>query len=483
MDGRRGRIVQPAMSRPLSANRSQMLLLPPCLDDFVPPQHPVRFVAEFVDALPLADMGFKVPDPESAGAPAYAPTLLLSVWVYGWMDRVRTSRRLEAACLRDVTYMWIAGGLHPDHNTLWRFFRDNKKALKAVFRKVVHVAVASDLVGFALHAVDGTKIQCASSTDTTWHRQKLNEKLKRLDEVINEQMVEAERNEQVEDVSFAMPEQLRDREQLRNQVREALAAMDQADADHLHPAEPEAQMMKLRGGQNALSYNAQAVVDHDSDLIIAEDVVSDGSDNAQLVPMTQQVLDNTGQVAGCTLGDGGYRSGEQLFEAEARNFPVLVNMQEEAETKGSFAKSNFRYDQERDGYVCPLGEFLPFSKFTQNRGASEKLRVYRCRNKQCPQRDKCTSDKVGRTIRRSAYDETLRRHRELVEMPQNKLKLSLRKEIIEHAFGVIKSNNGFRRFSFKGLAAASACWTLACTAFDLWKLYPHWVQGRLAMAV
>src|SRR4051812_19247961 len=165
------------VSHAIRPDRRQMFLLPPSLDEWVPAGHPARFVADLVDSLDLAALGFRQSLGEE-GRPHYAPELLLCVWLYGWMERVRSSRALEKACVRDVAFLWLTSNEHPDHNTLWRFFRDNKQALRKLFKQTVQVAAKAGLVGFALHALDGTKIQAASSTDSALHRSTLQKQLK-----------------------------------------------------------------------------------------------------------------------------------------------------------------------------------------------------------------------------------------------------------------------------------------------------------------
>src|SRR5678815_3601638 len=159
-----------AVSHVIRADHRQRFLLPPDLDEWVSADHPARFVRDLVESFDLQALGFRMPDGGEEGRPHYAPEMLLAVWLYGWMEHIRSSRRLEKACRRDLPFVWLTGNHHPDHNTLSRFFRDNKRALRAVFKQTVRVAVKADLIGFALHALDGTKVKAASSIDTATHR-------------------------------------------------------------------------------------------------------------------------------------------------------------------------------------------------------------------------------------------------------------------------------------------------------------------------
>lgn len=471
------------MSHAVRANYDQIFLLPRALDEWIPDKHPARFVRDFVDELPLETLGLKT-SPGKEGRPHYAPDMLLKVWLYGWMARVRSSRGLEKACLDSMAFVWLTGNNHPDHNTLWRFFRDNKKALRKLFKLIVQVAVKSNLVGFALHALDGTKIVAASSMDTALHRSSLEDELKKLDATVDEQMKQIEKTESAcSEPGFAMPQNLQDPKTRKEEIREALAELDAAETKHLHPDEPDARVMKTRTHQT-LAYNAQAVVDHDSDMIVAADVVAEETDHAQLVPMVEHVIRTVGQAAEETVADTGYYGGEQIAEAERRYLPVIVALQDESGTKGEFNKSHFQYDKEQGGYVCPRGEFLPLaSNLKPTTGTPYPIELYRCRNKICPVRAQCTSDKKGRTIKRTPYEDAMIRQAQKQQNPAMRILLSLRKEIVEHIFGIIKNIDGFRRFTVRGIEKVNAQWALACSAVNMRKLYDFWLERRLTLPI
>jgi transposase len=476
------------MSRALHANYDQRFLFPPSLDEWVPAEHPARFVRDVVDTLKLDELQVKWSDPNSAdGRPHYAAELLLKVWLFGWMERVRTSRQLERACFNQVPFLWLTGNRRPDHNTLWRFFKANKKAFRKIFKSLVQLAAKAGLVGWALHALDGTKLQAACSMDTADHARELTEQLKNVDAVIDAQMraAEAEANNDVG--SYAMPQQLRDAHARKALIQDALDKLTAAETEHQHVGEPEARPVKTRS-HVVLGYNGQAVVDHDSDLIVAADVTTEQNDLAQLVTMTEKVVETAGRHADNTVADAGYFAGAELDKAEKRRLPVLVaspdERRNEDDGKGEFAKERFVFDAEQNEYVCPRDTRLTFShveKQSTKASMPYDRDVYRCHNRDCPVRDKCTQDKRGRTIRRTPYDGAAERQRARNSEPSAKIALSLRKEIVEHVFGCLKSNDGFRRFTMRGLEAARAQWALLCTAFNLRKLYAHWRSGRLVL--
>jgi transposase len=535
------------MARVLRPDYAQRFLFPPSLEDWVPPTHPVRFVRDFVRSLDLAELGMEQ-EVADEGRPPYAADLLLMVWLFGYMERVRSTRGLEKACLDRMPFLWLTGNLHPDHNTLWRFFKLHGKALPKLFKKLVRTAAAADLVGFALHALDGTKLTAASSTDEAHHRKALSEKLKRLDEFIAAYMQEVtQRAAEEEGQGYAMPvaladdaarqakirallEQrledrederllagkenggtepprddepppggdagagqsssqgtgkspadplLREAEALKTEITSALDMLDKAGVNHLHEGEPEARMMKGRGS-HALGYNAQAVVDHDSDLVVACDVVADQNDLMQLLPMLEQVDETLGRVAQCNAADTGYANGDQLKDAEARGMNVLVNLRDEPDAKGAYSKAYFHYDAEGDVYICPRGERLVQVGTNKSHATTQHPDViYRCHNKTCPVRTACTKNARGREIRRTYGEEARALQAQKQQDPRMRVLLSLRKEIIEHLFGIVKGIDGFRRFTVRGLEKVRAQWALVCTAVNLRKLIVWWQRGKL----
>src|SRR5436190_7613775 len=290
------------MSREIRADYQQQFLLPPSLDEWVPSDHPVRFVRDFVEALDLPSLGFRGGlSEEEAGRTPYASSMLLMVWLFGWMERVRSSRALEKACLRDLAFLWLTGNHHPDHNTLWRFFRNHRNALRKLFKQVVRLSVEAGLVGFVEHALDGTKIGAASSTRGALHRPTLERKLAKLDAIVDEAIAQIEAAQAAgTEPRYPMPEAMLDVQERRRTVLEGLARLEQEQVNHLHESEPEARVMKA-GTRNTLAFNAQIVVDAKSDLIVAQEVVNDPTDYAQLVPMVEQVKENTGAQAKETL--------------------------------------------------------------------------------------------------------------------------------------------------------------------------------------
>ena len=208
------------VSRVLRPNHAQRFLLPPSLDEWVQKDHPVRFVSDFVDLLDLAPLG--IDEPESIeGRPSYDSAMLLKVWLFGYMERIRSTRALEKACFQVMPFLWLTGNMHPDHNTLWRFFNKHRKALPQLFKALVTTAAGANLIGFALHAIDGTKIVAASSTDEALHHKALTERLARLDEFIATYMQQVSTSAD-KGSEHKMPTAMQDAEARRTRLRELL---------------------------------------------------------------------------------------------------------------------------------------------------------------------------------------------------------------------------------------------------------------------
>jgi transposase len=468
--------------RPIRADYTQLYLLPPYVDDWVPADHPARFVRDFVDALNLAALGFKMPEALD-GRPPYAADLLLKVWLYGYYSKIRSARGLERACCDSMAMVWLTGNHAPDHNTLWRFWRDNRGVLRGIFRESVQVAVKSDLASLVLQAVDGTKIAAQSSTAKAWRADILEKKLERLDAAIEEILAQTERNEAVETGGCRLPAALCDARKRREAIAAALKELHAADRKMMHPKEPEAVVLPCAEGKR-LGYNAQAVTEAKNHLIVAADVVAEENDQGQLNPMMAASESNTGRRAEATLADGGYFTGQQIEQAEQSGRDVLVNAPAVYQGDGRrFHHAHFTYDAEHDEFVCPLGQRLAYFRTRQpDRPEGTATRVYRCRcGAACPSRADCTKQARGRTINKDGYYEVVLRQVRKQQEPGNRALLRQRKRIAELPFAWLKHLMGFRRWTVRGTEKVRAQWNLLCTTLNLRILHGFWKKGPLNM--
>jgi len=471
------------MSYEIDANYREQWLLPPSLEDLLPSDHPARLVREFVDAVNLGELGFKTEVAET-GRPRYATSMLVKVMLYGYMNRIRSTRLWERACYNDVGMLWLTGMNYPDHTSLWRCWNDNRSGLKKLFRQLLQIATAADLVGMVIHAVDGTKILSRASEQQAWRRSSLEEKLKRLDQAIEEIMKQTEQTA-AEGGEYRLPEQLQQRQQLREMVQKQLLELNEKQRDQLNPQDPEARVMKC-GARKQFAYNAQAVVDEQSKLIVAADVVTDESDNYQLTPMLDQVQQNLGQTAEQTVADAGYLATTQLAEAEEKNYSVLVNLQKPLQegTDEPYHASRFSYDADNDQCICPQGETLAFDHIKKrDKVQPYAVRVYRCSSYEtCAVRWQCSSSVKGRTIQIHPNHDALVRQREKQKDEAMRAALKRRGSTVEPVFGWSKETMGFRRWTFRGKEKVQTQWLVLCTAMNLLRLRKYWVAGSLRFA-
>ena len=312
-------------------DREQMWLLPQSLDELLPLDHPARFVAEFVDALDRddwAELGVDV-DGDPLGAPAYHPRALLSVRLYGFMTGVRSCRKLETACRDQIPYLWLTGWQHPDHNTLWRFYKGHRQAMRKLFERTVHTAVTMKLLDLAVQAVDGTKVGANASVYRTHNAEELRQLLNQVEAAIRD--LEAQ-NEAGEDTATAhLPGELANKEMLRKQVRQGMAHLESKERQkRINLTDGDARLMKARGSV-LLGYNAQAMVspmEPDGGatgmFITAVDMADDSRDEKQLVPMIEQAEETTGTKSEMTLADAAYHSGKGLEECARRSQSVAM---------------------------------------------------------------------------------------------------------------------------------------------------------------
>ena len=473
------------MSREIQADYTRQFLFPPSLENWVKADDPARYIRAFVDSLDLREIAgdewaAAIEDP--SGRPHYAFEMLLKVWLYGYLYDIRSSRKLERACRQLMPLVWLTGMNEPDHNTLWRFWKRYRKALKKVFVSSVRVALEANLVGMVLQAVDGTKIATAASQKKAWHRQDLEKLLaavgERIEKLENEVASAKEGGTEVDD---RLPQKLQDETQLRETVKEALRSLDAAGQEHMHPHDPDARMMK--GGTSKrieFAYNAQAVCDASHGIVVAENVVDEENDKQQLGPMLEQVEQNTGRVADQTLADCGYDTAESLAKAEALNASVVIAQQVNPATVGPYHVARFTYDEQAGTVFCPIGQQLRKVGVATHHQKPHPLTRYRCDVwKQCPVGRACSKDQARIVELGPHYGAVVRQRAKMLD-PDNKKSLKRRSEIIERLFGQIKGNQGFRRWTFRGKTKVAAQWTMICTAINLRQIIA--ALGRSALA-
>lgn len=480
--------------------REQVYLLPPSLDEWLPDDHPVRYVAMFVASLPpeaWQELGVH-PQGDPRGAPAYAPELLLSVWLAGFMTGMRSSRRLEAACRDQISFRWLSGNQLPDHTTLWRFYRDHRAGMQALLRQTVRTAVAAGLVDLALVAVDGTVVGADARRSRTLDEDGLAGLLARVDEAIA--ALEAQHEGDDQEDAARLPRELTHAEQLRARVEQALAQVQAEDGcSQVNVTDPDATLRRNYKGWQ-VGYMAQAAStplrppSHPQadlppppggQLLVAVTVVNSHDDARHLLPLVDAAVATVDWEPGVVLADSAFQSGAVLSVCQARGQCVVIPESPPPAAMQPFHKDRFAYDPDADTYTCPEGQTLTFRHIAR-RPDGELVRRYRgqpsvCRA--CPAFGVCTRNRrQGRSVEVGEHEAALRAHRVWMETAQAQALGRRRKAIVEPPFGVLKERQTLRRFLLRGLPQVQAEWTLGATAYNLRVLARQWQAGCLASA-
>ncbi len=451
-----------------------MMLLAPTVEEWIGARHPARFVREFVLALDLKALGVDTIDREQGGV-AHEPALLLQAWLYGYLRKIRSTRALEAACQEDMGFVWLTCNHRPDHNALWRFWDAHRERVKELFKCSVRLAVELGMVGMAIQAVDGTKIMAASSGRGGFDREQLGTLLQKLDEQLQER--EAQIAAAGNEGAPALPPELAHAAQLREQVRAALQRIEQGEARHAHPLEPEAARMEC-DGRNRFGYNAQAAVDAKAQIVVANEVTNAPNDSAQLVPMITAAQENVPEASATTLADGGYANAAQLSAAQRAGHEVVTPPPSSwRDTTNPYHAAHFRHDAQRRVVVCPEGRELPLQRVRQKDGRA--VEVYRSAKvcKDCPVRALCTKDRHGRTIDIQPGHAAVVAAHARWQQPSTAELYELRAPTVEPVFAQIKQQMGFRRWTVRGLDKVRAQWAMLMLTWNLHVIYRHWCGG------
>jgi transposase len=458
------------MSYQIDADYSQVFMFPPALEDFVPVDDPVRFIRTFVDSLDLKGLGFKVRE-NIEGRPGFSPSLLLKVWLFGSFERIHSSRALERQCKRDIALLWLSGMNYPDHNTLWRFFSDNKAAIKSLFKQSVQIALKNNLVGMVYHAIDGTKITANASRFKGLNKEEMKLLLQRLDEYIEAmtRQVEACSDNEPDD---RLPKQLQDAQELQKRVKENVELLQKKEKGSLSPVDIDSRKMRTNQGVIEFSYNAQAAVDQQLGIIVGAEVDQAETDHHLLTAMLGEVKDTAGKNAESSVADAGYFSGDELSKIEGLstdvyvNIPIEHNRSAEKSIDDPYHSNRFVYNENLDLYVCPHGRELKRERVNGD------YIVYKCTSfESYLYKAVCTTSIRNKRITMHRCHESIRRHKTMIAQETVQKLLHQRGSLIERVFGWIKEHFGLRRFLSRGIDNARAWWYLTCTIYNLRKIF------------
>ena len=429
-------------------SRTQSVLFPEMLDDYIADTNPVRVVDVFVDELELGRLGFDGVDPAATGRPAYHPALLLKLYIYGYLNRIQSSRRLEREAQRNIELIWLTGRLAPDHKTIANFRRDNGKAIRNVCRQFVILCQRLGLFSEALVAIDGSKFKAVNNRDRNFTRAKLERRMREIEESINRYLAELDTADRQEpEIAQAKAGRLHEKiAALKVQMRklkDVEAELHQAPDKQISLTDPDARSMKTRGN-GIVGYNVQTAVDARHHLIVAHDVTNVGTDRDQLSAMAEQARTAVGRGSLTVLADRGYFKGEEILACEEAGITAIVprTATSGAKADGRFDKADFIYDPAHDEFHCPAGERLIWRFASIEHG----LKLNRYWSSHCPRceiKDRCTPSDYRRVTRWE--------HQHVLDAMQRRLDrapdaMRVRRQTAEHPFGTIKSWMGSAHF-------------------------------------
>ena len=454
------------------SDRKQVTLFPECLEDWIDGDNPVRVIDVFVEELDLSEMGFSGVDPEVTGRPSYHPSVLLKLYIYGYLNRVQSSRRLEREALRNVEVMWLTGRLAPDHKTIADFRKDNGCAIRQICARFVALCRTLGLLTEASVAIDGSKFKAVNNRDKNFTRAKMDRRLAQIEESVArylQQLDTADRREPSEALKtktsrlkekiVKLKEQMLHLAKFRIQM---LATPDQ----QISLTDPDARSMATSGrGSGIVGYNVQVAVDTKHHLIVTHEVTNVGTDRVQLSSVAKRAKAMLGVEKLDAVADRGYFSSEEILACENAGITVTLPkpMTSNSKAEGRFGKQDFRYVTAEDVYICPAGERLPYRYTTEENGLI--LRRYwtnACQG--CAIKQTCTTSKERR-ITRWEHEHVLEAvQRRLDEHPE---KMRQRRETVEHPFGTIKARMGATHFLMKTLPKVAAEMALHVLAYNM----------------
>jgi transposase len=457
------------MNHRAGLDRSQTLLFPERLEDYVTPENPVRFLDAFVGSLDLHALGFAKARCAETGRPPYDPAALLKLYLYGYLHRIRSSRLLEAECQRNVEVIWLLGKLAPDFKTIADFRKDNSKPLQAVCRQFTLLCRKLELFGGQLLAIDGSKFGAVNARDQNFNAAKLQDLIARADARLAEYLQALDTADATEaDMpaldSAALQQKIAALRAKQDWHAELLAQLDE-EQKQISVTDPDARKMPTAQGM-VVGYNAQVAVDAKHKLIAAADVTNDVTDYRQLAEVALEAKANLNLSQTEVLADKGYYNATEVSRcAEGGITAYVPKADTSANTKqGLFGKSRFRYDATKDVYVCPAGAQLTYRFATYELGRG--LRYYRASGcKGCALKAQCTRNKANRTITREDNEALMEAMAERLRAQPEKF--ALRKQLAEHPFGTIKRWFGYTHFLLKGLEKVRTEWSLMTLIYNL----------------
>ena len=451
-------------------NRFQSTLFPESLEDYIAEDNSIRIVDAFVGKLKLKELGFDRVEPSDTGRPGYLPATMLKIYIYGYLNRIQSSRRLERECYRNVELIWLTGRLMPSFKTIADFRKDNKKAIRRVCTEFVGVCRELELFSATLVAIDGSKFKAVNSRDKNFTRKSVKRRLQKTQANIDRYLAKL-------DVADQEEPEIREvtAEELKQKIASMEAKMEQLKAHEAeveaHPdsqvslTDPDARSMMKAGGGSTVGYNVQTAVDIKHHMIAAHEVTNAPSDRSQLSSMADQAAAALEAESLTVIADPGYYKGEEIADCYASGVKALVPKVDTtgSKAKGQYSKADFRYDAEHNEYICPAGQRLTYRFDSVEKGKT--LWIYETNQcTTCPLQSKCTTSKAKR-IKRWEKEDILDAADALLQ--QNPDAMRQRKRLVEHPYGTIKHWMGSTHFLMKRLPNVQAKMSLHVLAYNM----------------
>ena len=470
------------------SDRSQLLLLPEAIDDYVAADNPVRFIDAFVDALDLTAAGFARVEAKATGRPGYAPGDLLKLYIYGYLNRIQSSRRLERETQRNIELMWLTGRLMPDFKTIADFRRDNGPAIRAACAQFLVFCRQFDLFTRAVVAIDGSKFKAVNNRDKNFTVAKVAKRIEQVEASIARYLTALDHaDRQDSDIAEAKATRLKEKiEGLHRQMQSLKEMEKQVEAapdKQVSLTDPDARSMATSGkGTGIVGYNVQIAVDAEHHLIVAHEVTNIGTDRAQLASMGAKARDAIECEEVTVLADRGYYSGEEVLACEGTGVLPRVpkTLTSGNDKRGLFTIRDFIYDPENDHYTCPAGERLTKGKARSDR--EDNVDIYRnltaCST--CALKRKCTPTKHKR-LKRWEHEGVLDKMQAALDrMPDA---MTIRRQTVEHPFGTLKAWMGSTHFLTRTLEKVRTEMSLQVLAYNMKRMLNIFGMNPLMQAI
>lgn len=460
-------------------DRNQQMLMPMCLDDYIEQDSICRIIDAYVRSLDMTALGFKYAEPKETGRPPYNPSHMLMLYLYGYLNRIRSSRRLEAETKRNVEVMWLMEKVMPDDKTICNFRKDNAAALKKVFREFSLWCNRQELYGCKLVVVDGTKIRANNSRRKIHTKKNTDLFLSDLEKKISEYVAKLEENDKKEQEESAFSSEairevlvrLRERKSELERWRERV----EVNGGEIAEIDADCRMMKQGGNARPLDacYNVQTVVDDKNKLIVDFDVTNRPDEKGALPKMTEAAKEIMGISKIRALGDKGYYDPEDIAECENNQTTCYVASMKSGvrSPDPQFNHELFRYDKERDCYICPLGKDIPFKRIKKTGKIIGREYHNSAACYGCPKHENCTKGKRARAIFRNPNQDTLDVVDARMRSDEGRRVYKKRKEIVEHPFGTTKRSWGYSNFICRGLEKTTGEQSLVFLAYNFLRVF------------